>query len=414
MNLNELLNIKARNNPDSLLNLLVRVAFVSIVVVVILSSYVFYRVFSGFVIKNAEANSVQICRVLIDEQKEFMFIHQPGKPIELGVQGAETLLFDSRLRHFLTPFNIIKIKIYNNKKRIVYSTDHMLIGKFDENNNRLKNALKGAVDTKMVTKGNASDLANESLRNVDVVETYVPIPGPDNSILGCFEVYMNITGYREQIRHGVVLVTSLLVLVLGAVFGFSYMLIRGGIGQLKESQTRLKLVGITDPLTGIHNRGNLMKRGEEEFERVKRNARPLGCIMIDLDHFKRLNDTRGHVAGDSVLIAVAESLRKSVRPYDVVGRYGDEEFLVLLPDSPFEQNVVVANRICELIRDTPLELEGVLQSVTVSLGVACFTKADRSLNDLIKRADEGLNKAKSDGGNRVSWIYQPGASETAA
>jgi len=414
MNLNELFNIKARNNPDSLLNLLVRVAFVSIAAVVIMSSYGFYRVFSGFVIKNAEADSVQICRVLIDEQKEFMFIQQPGKPVELGVRGAETLLFDSRLRHFLAPFNIIKIKIYNNEKRIVYSTDHTLIGKVDENNPRLKNALSGAIDAKMVTRGNASDLADEPLRDVDVVETYVPIPGPDNSILGSFEVYINITGYREQIRHGVVLVTSLLVLVLGAVFGFSYLLIRGGIGQLKESQARLELAGTSDPLTRIHNRSYLMKRGEEEFERVRRNARPLGCIIIDLDHFKMVNDSRGHAAGDSVLIAVAESLRKIVRPYDVVGRYSGEEFLVLLPDSTFEQNVVVANRICELIRETPFELEGGLHSVTVSLGVACFTKADRSLGDLIKRADEGLNKAKADGGNRVSWIYQPGASETAA
>ena len=414
MNLNELLNIKARNNPDSLLNLLVRVAFVSIAVVVIMSSYGFYRVFAGFVIKNAEADSVQICRVLIDEQKESMFIQQPGKPVELGLHGAETLLFDSRMRHFLAPFNIIKIKIYNNEKRIVYSTDPKLIGKADEHNQRLKNALNGAVDARMVTKGTASDLADEPLRDVDVVETYVPIPGPDNRILGSFEVYMNITGYREQIRQGVILVTSLLVVVLGAVFGFSYMLVRGGIGQLKESQTRLELAGKTDHLTGTHNRGNLMKRGEEEFERVKRNARPLGCIKIGLDHFKRINDTRGHVAGDSVLKAVAESLTKSVRPYDVVGRYGDEEFLVLLPDSAFEQNVVVANRICERIRNTPLELEGGLQSVTVSLGVACFTKADRSLSDLTKRADEGLNKAKADGGNRVSWIYQPGASETAA
>ena len=414
MNLNERLNQKARNNPDSLLKLLLRVAIASIVVVVIMSSYGFHRVFSGFVIKNAEIDSVQVCRVLINEQKELMLVLQQRKPIELGVHGTETLLFENRLRHFLAPFNIIKVKIYNNEKRIMYCTDPMLIGKIDENNLRLKKALTGAVDAKMVTKDKASDLHDEPQRSVDVVETYVPILGPDNRILGCFEVYMNISGYREQIRHGVVLVTSLLALVLGAVFGYSYLLIRGGTGQLKESQTRLELVAITDPLTGVHNRDYLMKRGVEEFERVRRNARPLGCILIDLDHFKRVNDTKGHVAGDSVLIAVAERLKNSVRPYDIVGRYGGGEFMVLLPDSDFEQNVVVANRMCELIQDAPFELESGLHPVTASLGVACFTKADRSLSDLIKRADEGLIKAKADGRNRVAWIYRPGESETGA
>ena len=414
MNLNELLNIKARNNPDSLLKLLVRVAIVSIVVVVITSSYGFYRVFSAFIIKNAEDDSVQLCRVLIDEQKELMLVLQPKKPIELGVHGSETLQFENRLRYFLAPFNIIKVKIYNNEKRIMYSTDPMLIGKIDEKNLRLKKALAGAVDSKMVTKDKAGDMAGEPLRVVDVVETYVPIPGPDNRIQGCFEVYMNISGYREQIRQGAALVTSFLVLVLGAVFGFSYLLIRGGTGQLKESLTRLEVVAITDPLTGVHNRDYLMKRGVEEFERVRRNARPLGCIMIDLDYLKRVNDTRGHIAGDSVLTAVAERLRSSVRPYDVVGRYGGGEFMVLLPDSDFGENVVVANRMCELIRNTPFELEGDSIPVTVSLGVASYNKADRTLSDLIKRADEGLYKAKADGRNRIAWIYQPGESETAA
>src|SRR6185369_440242 len=285
MNLNELLNIKARKNPDSLLNLLVKAAFISIVVIVIMSSYGFYRMFSGFVIKSAEVKSVQLCRALIDEQKELLFDELPGKSIELGLHGSEILSFNSRLRRFLSPFNIIKVKIYNTEKRIVYSTDPQLIGKSDESNRRLKNALSGAVDAKMVTKDKASDLADEPLRDVDVVETYVPILSPDNRILGSFEVYMNMTDYRDQVRQGVVLVSSLLTLILGAVFGFSYLLIRGGTSQVREAQAQLELVAITDPLTGIHNRGYLMKRGEEEFERVQRSSRvqncPLGCIMLD-------------------------------------------------------------------------------------------------------------------------------------
>lgn len=408
MNLNELLNIKARNNPDSLLKLLVTAAIISIVVIVIMSSYGFYRVFSSFVIKSAEVDSVQLCRVIIEEQQEQMFVTPPGKPVELGLHGTEILMFDSRLRSFLAPFNIIKVKIYNDKKMIVYSSDPMLIGKVDENNQRLKNALSGAIDAKMVTKDTASDLADEPLRDVDVVEAYVPIMSPDNRILGSFEVYMNMTTYREQIRQGVILVTSLLVLVLAAVFGFSYLLIRGGTGQLKEAQSQLELIAITDPLTGIHNRGYLMKRGEEEFQRVRRGSGHLGCIMLDLDHFKRVNDTRGHVAGDHVLKCLAERLRSSVRPYDVVGRYGGEEFMVMLPDTNFDQSLAVAHRICERVRNDLFEADGSLLPITVSLGVSDFSPADATLSDVIKRADEGLYKAKADGRDRVAWVAKPG------
>jgi diguanylate cyclase (GGDEF)-like protein len=310
------------------------------------------------------------------------------------------------------------VKIYNTGKLIVYCTDPMLIGKTDTGNRRLGRALSGKVDAEMVTKDKASDLADEPLRDVDVVETYVPIPGPDNSILGSFEVYMNMTSYREQIRQGVMLVTSLLTLVLGAVFGFSYLLIRGGAGQLKEAQAQLELIAITDPLTRIFNRGHLMRRGEEEFERVRRSTgltdHAFSCIMLDLDHFKNVNDTKGHVAGDCVLKGLAERLRGCVRPYDILGRYGGEEFMVLLPDANFEQSLIVAGRIRENVRNAPFEAEDALVAITVSVGVAVADNGDHALNDMIKRADAGLYKAKSDGRDRVAWIDHPGDGEPVA
>jgi diguanylate cyclase (GGDEF)-like protein len=135
--------------------------------------------------------------------------------------------------------------------------------------------------------------------------------------------------------------------------------------------------------------------------------------MLYLDYFKRINDSKGHVAGDCILKAVAERLHSSLRPYDIVGRYGGEEFMVVLPDTNLEQNMVVANRICELIRNTHFEVEGEELQVTVSIGVSSSSPTDQSLNDLIKRADEGLYKAKADGRDRVAWVYQPGASLTA-
>jgi diguanylate cyclase (GGDEF)-like protein len=160
-----------------------------------------------------------------------------------------------------------------------------------------------------------------------------------------------------------------------------------------------------------------MVRGQEEFERLKRHRQEnrlvsmLGCIMLDLDHFKRVNDTKGHLAGDLVLKAVAQRLRESVRPYDVIGRYGGEEFVVLLPDTNLEQCLVVAERIRVSISHEPFEHEGDPIPVTVSLGVSCTSENDQGVNDLLKRADEGLYKAKAAGRNRVAWVYQPFDSE---
>jgi diguanylate cyclase (GGDEF)-like protein len=133
--------------------------------------------------------------------------------------------------------------------------------------------------------------------------------------------------------------------------------------------------------------------------------------MLDLDHFKRINDTKGHLAGDQVLRDVAQRLKDCLRPYDVLGRYGGEEFVVLLPDTSLEQSLVVAERIRYAMCRAPFDIKGDPVTLTVSLGVSCSNGNDLELNDLIKRADEGLYKAKDAGRDRVSWVYHPFDSE---
>ena len=292
----------------------------------------------------------------------------------------------------------------------MYCTDPTLIGKVDEKNQRLSRALAGNIDAQLVTKDKAVDLADEELRDVDVVETYVPIRGPNNKVIGSFELYVNITSYREQIRDGAVLVTSFLTVVLIAVFGFSYLLIRGGAAQLKEAQTKLETMAATDVLTTLSNRGHLLSRGKEEFERLRRSrtdspgSADMGCIMIDIDHFKKVNDTYGHLAGDAVLKEVARRLTTSVRPYDVVGRYGGEEFVVMLPDTSMEQCLIIAARIRENIRTETIEAEGNKLSITASLGVTRSSETDVNLSDVLKRADAAMYKAKADGRDQVIQI----------
>jgi diguanylate cyclase (GGDEF)-like protein len=411
----EITSVTPPTTSDSarLLRLLVITALVSIAVIILLSSFSFYRVFSGFVITSAENDSVRLSRVMIDQQSPLLFDATSSHAIDLVVHDTDIPVLDHNLRLFLRPFGIIKIKIYDKHNRIVYSTETKLIGKIDDNNLRLKNALAGNVDTKLEKKDKVLDLVEEQLLNVDVVETYVPITNATGAVLGCFEVYVNVTQYREKVRYGVFVMTALLVLVLTGVFGFSYLLIRRGADHLSLAHEKLESMAKTDTLTDIANRGHLMVRGQEEFERLRRYGMKnqpvvtLGCIMLDLDHFKRVNDTKGHLAGDMVLRGVAQRLKDSVRPYDVIGRYGGEEFVVLLPDTNLEQSLVVAERIRNAIGSVLFDLEGDQIPVTGSLGVSCSNENDQGLNDVLKRADEGLYMAKEAGRNRVSWVYHP-------
>jgi diguanylate cyclase (GGDEF)-like protein len=232
-------------------------------------------------------------------------------------------------------------------------------------------------------------------------------------LLGSVEIYLNVTEYRNQILTALAVMTFITLAVLSAVFGFSYTLIRRGTMQLKEVQSRLELLSITDVLTGIGNRGFVMARGEEEFKRAQRNVEKgpemstLCSIMLDVDHFKNVNDTKGHPAGDEVLRELVSRLRHSVRPYDIIGRYGGEEFLVLLPDTVIEEGIAVAERIRMSVRSEPFKVYGEDIRISVSLGISSFDKKDQKLDELLKRADEGLYKAKRAGRDRVEWAYNP-------
>lgn len=161
-----------------------------------------------------------------------------------------------------------------------------------------------------------------------------------------------------------------------------------------------------DGLTRLTNRRSFIERGQSELARVRRF--PIGpgsgfaCIMVDLDHFKRINDTWGHHAGDKVLVAASAILMNGARQYDEVGRYGGEEFAILLPNISLEAAALVAERIREKIASTAIEVDGHRIAITASFGVACFPAPDiEHLNDLLKAADKALYIAKESGRNRV-------------
>jgi diguanylate cyclase (GGDEF)-like protein len=161
-------------------------------------------------------------------------------------------------------------------------------------------------------------------------------------------------------------------------------------------------LALTDPLTGLQNRRSLFELGRVEFARMQRMQRPFCCMMLDLDHFKQVNDQYGHMVGDQVLQEFARRCSSSVREIDLVGRYGGEELIILLPETDRPTSMQVAERLLSTIAGTPIKIFDKEISVTASIGVAAQDENTTDLETLIARADQAMYIAKHKGRNRVA------------
>jgi diguanylate cyclase (GGDEF)-like protein len=171
--------------------------------------------------------------------------------------------------------------------------------------------------------------------------------------------------------------------------------------QLSASVQRGRLLereAVTDALTGLYNRRWLDQLLPRLVARHQRSERPFSVMMLDIDHFKRVNDELGHAAGDQVLAGVAKALNAQVRPTDLAARYGGEEMVVALPDTPLEGARIAAERLRQRIESS--RFPGIERAITVSIGVAALGPQEAA-TELLGRADELLYRAKSRGRNRV-------------
>lgn len=179
--------------------------------------------------------------------------------------------------------------------------------------------------------------------------------------------------------------------------------------RLSASVAREEALAIQDSLTGLPNRRGLLARAQAEFSRAERAKGTVCVIMMDLDHFKEVNDRYGHAVGDSALRRIAEVLQEDRRAYDLTGRWGGEEFLVILPGASLAEAGVVGERIRSAIQSIELRAEGG-EAVTLraSLGVAAARPAALpiGLDQLLESADRAMYRAKREGGNRVT-IHVP-------
>lgn len=175
--------------------------------------------------------------------------------------------------------------------------------------------------------------------------------------------------------------------------------------ELVAARESMREAATRDSLTGLLNRREIFAMLERELERGRRERKPVSIILSDIDHFKNVNDSHGHLFGDEVLREIARRLHAQLRPYDGVGRYGGEEFLLVLPTCDLEDALIRANELREEISKGTVTFKGVEKSITMSMGVAVSECVGvKELEQLLNRADTALYAAKDKGRNRVEHL----------
>lgn len=226
------------------------------------------------------------------------------------------------------------------------------------------------------------------------------------SIRGGISVSIDITETTRNMRRNQLIFICLSIVVSSLLLFVIFLVISSFGKKLSCAYDRIETLSITDELTQTYNRRFFCKRLHEEIRRNKRYGHPLCLFLFDIDYFKAVNDTYGHIAGDAVLQGIASLLQKNTRETDVVARYGGEEFVVLLPETDRDNGYLIAEKIRNIIAHHDFLLpDGVKINVTASFGVASFDMLPESFltdsESFVKLADNALYSAKKNGRNRV-------------
>lgn len=325
------------------------------------------------------------------------------KSINGSITNSLAILTKTNINDFLHAYvdstkNITQISIIDKQHKVQISSDKSLIGTSFNGN-------------KLPPPGIA--MINGTYTYLSIIDTH-PYHDNSNMVLLLLTDASTFANHEKKLLQTAVL-TSFLALLF-ALFT-SRLIYYSAIEESREETERLEhlvnertreieLLSKTDALTGLWNRRYLEEMLDMEFKKAKRYKPELSILFIDLDHFKKINDTFGHMAGDEVLRQASNIIKKCQRKTDFIGRYGGEEIVVILPGTSAEQAEIVAKTIVDAIAEIPIEFESQIIYVTASVGISSLREDHHDYLMIFAEADEALYSAKELGRNRVEVFKQ--------
>jgi diguanylate cyclase (GGDEF)-like protein len=323
----------------------------------------------------------------------------------------EVEALDRDLRRLSEGLPVVKVKIYDLRGLTVYSTDPAQIGQDKGPNPGFLRARDGYPASNL-TYRETIDSWEGDLAERHILATYVPVHVYDAApVEAVIEVYSDVTELVARMQRGqwvilaaVLGVMALVYVVVQIILARYQRLLREQERERAAQEERIRHQAYHDALTGLPNRASFTEHLEEAMRRAKRAGWPLALLFLDLDLFKRVNDSLGHDAGDRLLRVAAERIRRAVREADMLFRMGGDEFIVLLEDvrGP-EEAAQVASRVLEGIAE-PLQLQHHEIEVTASIGMALYPRDDVVAERLLKAADTAMYRAKELGRNRYAFF----------
>jgi diguanylate cyclase (GGDEF)-like protein len=327
------------------------------------------------------------------------------------VSRPEFGALDRDLRRLADGLSVVKVKIYDLNGLTVYSTDPRQIGQDASPNPGFLRARNG-YPASLLTHRKRLDSWEGEIADRHILSTYVPVHVYDAApVEAVLEVYNDVTELVEQTELGqrkilaaVLGAMALVYIVVQLILARYHRLLRAQERERAAQEERIRHQAYHDALTGLPNRASFTEHLDEAMRRAKRAGWPLALLFLDLDLFKRVNDSLGHDAGDRLLRVAAERIRRAVREADMLFRMGGDEFTVLLEDvrGP-EEAAMVAGRVLEGIAE-PLQLQHHEISVTASIGIALYPRDDVVGERLVKSADTAMYRAKELGRNRYAFF----------
>ncbi|HEY5975045.1 MAG TPA: diguanylate cyclase [Geobacteraceae bacterium] len=396
-----------KDSPERFKRIYLLLAFSCLAVILIVSIFIINRQNHNNLLEDAALDTEKTAAAFMALEEETLFktLVAGSGVCPLTPTMIDTL--DRRARSFLPPYKIATMVVYDRTRCTIFSTDRSLIGTPALDNPLLTGALQGNRQAVLHKHQDITDLAAQQRHDVEVAEAFVPVRARSGQVIGAIGFTLDMSDVKAEFRENLVVSVASLVIALLILSFVSYGVINRESAELARVYQLLETLAVTDELTGLVNRRHLLTHAENMFTMLQRSPDKiaagvgLGLVMMDLDHFKEVNDTHGHLVGDEVLRAVSRRFESVIRPYDILGRYGGEEFLLLLPNTAAPEVAVIARRLLEVIRAEPFTVGSLSLWLTVSIGCTWTGAREPGLDRALHQADEMLYEAKRAGRNRV-------------